>query len=80
MAAWFASNCNAGNKRHNYVYELEKYVNVDVYGLCGISCPKNDVGEERCYDQLDNDYRFYLAFENSNCKDYVTEKVYTALK
>ena len=80
MAAWFASNCNAGNKRHNYVYELEKYVNVDVYGLCGISCPKNDDGEERCYDQLDNDYRFYLAFENSNCKDYVTEKVYTALK
>ena len=81
MAAWFVSNCNAGNKRNNYVDELEKYINVDVYGLCGIPCPKNDNnGEKNCLNQLDTDYKFYLAFENSNCKDYVTEKVYTALK
>ena len=25
---------------------------------------------------LDTDYKFYLAFENSNCVDYITEKFF----
>jgi glycoprotein 3-alpha-L-fucosyltransferase len=30
---------------------------------------------------LARDYRFYLSFENSNCRNYVTEKLFTnALK
>lgn len=31
---------------------------------------------EKCYEMLDADYKFYLAFENSNCVDYITEKLY----
>lgn len=29
---------------------------------------------------LDADYKFYLAFENANCRDYITEKLYNALR
>lgn len=25
---------------------------------------------------LENDYKFYLSFENSNCTDYITEKLF----
>lgn len=33
---------------------------------------------EHCYALIESDYYFYLAFENSFCEDYVTEKILTA--
>ena len=73
MAAWFVSNCGAASGRNNVVNELKKYFNVDVFGRCGKPCPKNN---KKCFTQLTTDYKFYFSFENSNCKDYITEKVY----
>ncbi|CAG0922772.1 unnamed protein product, partial [Notodromas monacha] len=73
--AWFVSNCGANNNRLEYANELGKYIQVDVYGACGtLECSRSK-GEE-CFEKLKRDYKFYLAFENSNCNDYITEKFF----
>ncbi|XP_046472917.1 alpha-(1,3)-fucosyltransferase C-like isoform X1 [Neodiprion pinetum] len=78
MAAWFVSHCSTNSKRENIVKKLQKYVKVDVYGTCGtLECPKAKGAE--CYEQLEQGYFFYLSFENSLCRDYITEKVYRVL-
>jgi glycoprotein 3-alpha-L-fucosyltransferase len=75
-AAAFISNCDAWNDRMGYIHELQKYINIDVYGGCGEHhCSR--FGNEDCFGLLKKDYYFYLSFENSNCRDYVTEKLYT---
>lgn len=51
----------------------QKYVDIDIYGKCGsLKCHKSN---KSCTDVL-NTYKFYLAFENSFCTDYVTEKFF----
>jgi len=72
--AWFVSNCKAKNNRFEYVKELQKYITVDIYGGCGkLKCKRTNKG---CFKMLQTDYKFYLSFENTNCKDYITEKLY----
>ena len=74
MVAWFVSNCGAANNRKNYAQELQKFVSVDIYGACGtMQCFRRN---KECFEKLKTDYKFYLSFENSNCKDYVTEKLF----
>lgn len=73
--AWFVSNCGAKNNRLEYARELQKFIEVDIYGTCGTkSCPRHS--GDRCLEILAKEYKFYLAFENSNCRDYITEKFY----
>lgn len=73
--AWFVSNCGARNGRLNYARELQKFIEVDIYGSCGTKrCPRSQ--QESCFKMLNTDYKFYLAFENSNCQDYITEKFF----
>ncbi|CAN7998858.1 unnamed protein product [Ixodes hexagonus] len=73
--AWFVSNCAARNQRLQYARKLGAHIEVDIYGACGpLKCPRARAGH--CFDILDRDYKFYLAFENSNCKDYITEKFF----
>ncbi len=74
LVAWAVSNC--GLMRQDYVMELQHYINVTVYGRCR----HNFIKQENC-DRSNPDcrreisrYKFYLAFENNFCHDYVTEK------
>ncbi|CAG7815642.1 unnamed protein product [Allacma fusca] len=74
MAAIVVSNCYATNNRQGFVDALRNYIDVDVFGICGDKdyCRPN----EDCFARIKNDYKFYLAFENCNCRDYITEKFY----
>ncbi|XP_038104882.1 alpha-(1,3)-fucosyltransferase C [Culex quinquefasciatus] len=78
MAAQFVSHCGAVSGRDRLVKAIQKAVKVDVYGKCGtMECPP---GSPRCTRMLTDDYRFYFAFENSLCRDYVTEKLFNAME
>ena len=73
--AWVVSNCQTQSKRETYVEELKKHIDVDIYGSCGtLSCNKST-----CFKMINSTYKFYLAFENSICEDYITEKLYRTL-
>jgi len=80
--AWIVSNCNTASRRDDYARELSKYIPVDVFGKCGTKpC---DMSYATAQNKLDNctlavekEYKFYLSFENTLCKDYVTEKFFS---
>jgi hypothetical protein len=73
MAAWFVSNCLSKSKRNEMVNELQKHMQIDVYGNCGtMTCPRNM--EDECREMAAKNYKFYMALENSLCQDYITEK------
>ena len=78
LIAWFVSHCKTSNQRMKYAKMLDEYVNIDIFGDCGtLKCH----GKPQCQQMLQKHYKFYLAFENSNCHQYVTEKLFdTALK
>lgn len=73
LVAMLTSNCNSNNHRREYVKELQKHIPVDVYGGCGtLKCP----GHFKLDCDPIQDYVFYLSFENSNCNEYITEKLW----
>ncbi|KAG5895854.1 hypothetical protein JTB14_038279 [Gonioctena quinquepunctata] len=74
LVAVMGSNCGGKNHRWAYIKELQKHIQVDVYGKCGPlkTCP----GHFRTDCPAIEKYMFYLSFENSNCDDYITEKLW----
>ena len=78
-AAWFVSHCHTESHREQYVTQLQQFYPVDIYGSCGeLQCTREE--GSKCWEMVEQRYKYYLAFENSVCADYVTEKLFDALK
>ena len=57
--------------------ELKRHIEIDIIGKCGDDlCEKN----APCINELFGNHKFYLAFENAFCVDYITEKVWLRLQ
>lgn len=72
---WFVSDCSTDSRREDYVKELQKFIDIDIYGKCG-HCKCYPSQSSSCYEGILQSYKFYLSFENAICKDYVTEKFF----
>ncbi|CEP02502.1 hypothetical protein PBRA_009086 [Plasmodiophora brassicae] len=82
---WVASNCVAANGRTNLVRELMKHIPVASYGPClnnahGDNGRGNTESVVNLPEHWAKVHKFYLAFENDNCVDYISEKYYKTIK
>ncbi len=78
LALWFVSNCHTPSCRYEYSTKLGDHLPFDVFGECGSPDPCQ--GNPQCTLDMRRKYKFYLAFENHRCKDYITEKFFNALQ
>ena len=77
----YVSHCSSkGFNRLKLMQELGKYIDVDIYGQCTNNVPCRGIRALDCIHELHSKYHFYLSFENSLCKDYITEKFWKVLK
>lgn len=72
LVAWVVSHWNERQARVRYYHQLSRHVSVDVFGRVGPGQPVPAVGLLHTVAR----YKFYLAFENSQHVDYITEKLW----
>ncbi|XP_029318250.1 alpha-(1,3)-fucosyltransferase 9-like [Cottoperca gobio] len=71
LVCWIVSNLNANHERVKFYNELKKYIKIHAYGK-GFGQRISDED----YSKIVSSCKFYLSFENSIYKDYITEKLY----
>jgi len=82
-AVIFLTNCGGHNNRIEFAKELSLYYEVDFFGSCFKQVLQDLPREQYTGKEMRRyigQYKFFLAFENSNCYDYVTEKFYRTLE
>ena len=73
---WFVSNCHARTKRHEIAAELSQSFPIDQYGGCTNAKKTSNFISTIDFEKKLFQYKFYLAFENAICQDYITEKAF----
>ncbi|NXA40485.1 FUT7 fucosyltransferase, partial [Eudromia elegans] len=71
LVSWVISNYRRTQKRAEIYRNLSRYLHVDLYG----KATKKPLCKD-CLLPMTSRSRFYLAFENSIHRDYITEKVW----
>jgi hypothetical protein len=66
---------NAYNGRHVIIKQLMSYIKIDSHG----KCLNNIQTSKQPNSVLYSSYKFVIAMENSNCEDYISEKLIEAL-
>ena len=78
--AWLLSHCYTKSKRELYGLQLQRYIDVSIYGGCGIKTCKRGTPNCNPMEYIGKHHKFYLSFENSLCDEYVTEKLWNAMQ
>ncbi|XP_070685596.1 alpha-(1,3)-fucosyltransferase 4-like [Pempheris klunzingeri] len=78
FVAWVISNWSESHARVALYYQLRRYIQVDVFGRAGQPLPEDSGGGSVV--RLVGRYQFYLALENSQHTDYITEKLWNAVR
>lgn len=73
---WFVSNCRSQTQRHEFAKALNKLYPIDQYGQCSDLNKTSTVASSTVFERTLFQYKFYLAFENAHCQDYITEKAF----
>ncbi|KAM3858975.1 4-galactosyl-N-acetylglucosaminide 3-alpha-L-fucosyltransferase 9-like [Diretmus argenteus] len=74
LVCWIVSNWRANDKRVHFYAELKKHIKIEAYGRAF-----NRHVKDEDYSKTVSSCKFYLAFENSVYKDYITEKLYNPM-
>ncbi|XP_035260227.1 4-galactosyl-N-acetylglucosaminide 3-alpha-L-fucosyltransferase 9 isoform X2 [Anguilla rostrata] len=74
LICWIVSNWNPEHIRVKYYNELYKYVEIHAYGQAF-----GEYVNDQNFFPIIASCKFYLSFENSIHKDYITEKLYNPL-
>ncbi|XP_049826114.1 alpha-(1,3)-fucosyltransferase B isoform X2 [Aethina tumida] len=84
---YLQSDCDTPIGRDNVVKQLMKHIDIDSYGAClhNKDFP-SEISKVNSLDLYNEEllkfiarYKFVIAFENAECKDYITEKLWRPL-
>ena len=79
LVLWAVSHCKTPSEREKYAAELKRYIPVDIVGGCVRKKFDKSKQSNLYMGRLIRSHKFYLAFENSICSDYITEKTWSHL-
>ncbi|XP_066523570.1 4-galactosyl-N-acetylglucosaminide 3-alpha-L-fucosyltransferase 9-like [Hoplias malabaricus] len=71
LVCWIVSNWNPDFRRVKYYNEFSQHINIKAYGRHFSRYVNN-----KDYPKIISSCKFYLSFENSIHKDYITEKLF----